>query len=154
FDVARYLSPHSDIVALMVLGHQVEVQNLIAVAGGKTGADPREVGEPLLKAMLFAGAAPLTAPVRGTSSFAAEFARQAPRDSRGRSLRDFDLQTRLFRHPLSYFIYSKSFDAMPAAVKTYVYRRLRDVLAGRDKSPDFAHLSAADRTAILEILRE
>ena len=32
FDTKRYLSPHSDIVALMVLGHQTHVSNLIAVA--------------------------------------------------------------------------------------------------------------------------
>jgi len=70
---------------------------------------------------------------------------------RGRSLRDFDLQTRLFRYPLSYLIYSKSFDALPAGVKTYVYRRLREILSGEDKSKDFAYLSVADRSAILEI---
>ena len=154
FDTARYLSPHSDIVALMVLSHQVEAQNLIALASAKGETSPKEVGEPLVKAMLFAGASPLTAPVQGTSQFAAEFARQGPRDRRGRSLRDFDLKTRLFRYPLSYLIYSKPFDEMPAAVKTYVYSRLREVLTGQDKSAGFAYLSNSDRTAILEILRE
>ena len=154
FDTTRYLSPHSDIVALMVLSHQAEVQNLIALASAKTAATPKEIGEPLVKALLFAGAAPLTGPIKGTSNFAAEFAGQGPRDGRGRSLRDFDLNTRLFRYPLSYLIYSKPFDEMPEDVKAYVYRRLREVLAGTDKSPDFAHLSAQDRTAILEILRE
>ena len=34
------------------------------------------------------------------------------------------------------------------------YRRLNEVLTGADTSEDFAHLSAADRTAILEILRD
>jgi hypothetical protein len=154
FDTTRYPSPHSDIVALMVLAHQVEGQNLIALASGRAGATPQEVGEPLVKAMLFAGAVPLTAPIRGTSNFAAEFANLGPRDSRGRSLRDLDLKTRLFRYPLSYLIYSKPFDEMPQGIKAYVYRRLREVLTGEDKSPDFALLSAADRTAILEILRE
>jgi len=153
FDTKPYLTPHSDIVALMVLVHQKEVQNLIVLAESKGNAAARETGEPLVKAMLFAGAAPLTAPIKGTSSFAAEFSSQGPRDSRGRSLRDFDLQTRLFRYPLSYLIYSKSFDALPAGVKTYVYRRLREVLNGEDKSSDFAHLTAGDRSAILEILR-
>jgi len=32
------------------------------------------------------------------------------------------------------------------------YRRLWSVLLGEDGSPDFAHLSATDRTAIREIL--
>ena len=149
----RSLSPHSDIVALMVLAHQKEVQNLIALANSKGNGAARETGEALVKAMLFAGAAPLTAPVKGTSSFTMDFASQGPRDSRGRSLREFDLQTRMFRYPLSYLIYSKSFDALSADVKTYVYRRLREVLSGEDKSKDFAYLGTADRTAILEILR-
>ena len=153
FDTTPYLTPHSDIVALMVLVHQKEVENRIVLASSKGDAAAKETGESLVKAMLFVGAAPLTAPVKGTSNFAAEFAAQGPRDSRGRSLRDFDLQTRLFRYPLSYLIYSKSFDALPTGVKTYVYRRLREILSGEDKSRDFAYLSASDRTAILEILR-
>jgi hypothetical protein len=153
FDTTPYLTPHSDIVALMVLVHQKEVENRIVLASSKGDAAAKETGEALVKAMLFAGAVPLTAPVKGTSNFAAEFSGQGPRDSRGRSLRDFDLQTRLFRYPLSYLIYGKSFNALPAGVKTYVYRRLREILSGEDKSKDFAYLSAADRTSILEILR-
>jgi len=107
-----------------------------------------------MKAMLFAGAAPFKAPVKGTSSFASEFADRGPRDSHGRSLREFDLKTRLFRYPLSYMIYSNSFTEMPEKVKAYVYRRLSEVLTGTDQSADFAHLSRSDRTAILEILRD
>jgi hypothetical protein len=152
-DTTPYLTPHSDIVALMVLVHQKEVANRIVLANSKGDAAAKETGEALVKAMLFAGAVPLTSPVKGTSNFAAEFAGQGPRDSRGRSLRDFDLRTRLFRYPLSYLIYSKSFDALPAGVKSYVYRRLREILSGEDKSKDFAYLGTADRTAILEILR-
>jgi hypothetical protein len=152
-DTTPYLTPHSDIVALMVLVHQKEVENRIVLASSKGDAAAKETGEALVKAMLFSGAVPLTSPIKGTSSFASEFAAQGPRDSRGRSLRDFDLQTRLFRYPLSYLIYSKSFDALPAGVKSYVYRRLREILSGEDKSKDFAYLSAADRTTILEILR-
>lgn len=154
FDTSRYLTPHSDIVALMVLGHQVETHNLMALALAKAGGPPQEAGEPLVKGLLFAGAAPLAAPVQGTSTFAAEFAARGPRDSKGRSLRDFDLKTRLFRYPLSYLIYTEPFDELPQRMKAYVYRRLREVLGGQDKSPDFAHLSAPDRAAILEILRE
>ena len=154
FDTTRYPSPHSDIVALMVLAHQVEVHNLIALAGAKPDVPPQETGEPLVKAMLFAGAVPLAAPIQGTSTFTTDFASQGPRDARGRSLRDFDLKTRLFRYPLSYVIYSKNYDEMPEGVRAYVRRRLQEVLTGQDKSPDFAHLSTADRTAILEILGE
>jgi hypothetical protein len=153
FDIRPYLTPGSDIVSLMVLTHQKEVQNLIVLASSKGSAAAKETGEALVKAMLFSGAAPLTAPVKGTSTFTTDFANAGPRDGRGRSLRDFDLGTRLFRYPLSYMVYGKSFNALPVSVKTYVYRRLNEVLSGNDKSKDFAHLSAADRTAILEILR-
>jgi hypothetical protein len=153
FDASRYLTPDSDIVALMVLAHQTDVQNLMVLAA-QPSASPKETGEQLLKAMLFSGAVPLTSPIQGTSNFAAEFSARGPRDSNGRSLRDFDLKTRLFRYPLSYLIYSKAFDGIPQPVKTYVYGRLKEVLTGADKSAAFAHLSAADRKAILEILTE
>jgi hypothetical protein len=153
FDTSRYLSPHSDIVALMVLAHQTDVQNLLVLAA-QPAASAKDTGEQLLKAMLFSGAVPLTAPVQGTSNFAAEFSARGPRDTSGRSLRDFDLKTRLFRYPLSYLIYSKTFDGLPQPVKTYFYGRLKEVLTGADKSPAFAHLSAGDRKAILEILTE
>jgi hypothetical protein len=154
FNTSKYLSPHSDIAALMVLGHQMEVQNLITRATADVDSDVPARGEPLVKAMLFADAAPLKEPVKGTSNFAAEFPRLGPHDNRGRSLRELDLKTRLFRYPLSYMIYSKPFDEMPDTVKAYVYRRLNEVLTGQDKSKDFAQISAADRTAIHEILRD
>jgi uncharacterized protein with ATP-grasp and redox domains len=69
-------------------------------------------------------------------------------------LRDFDLQHRMFRYPLSYMIYSEAFDALPDQVKERVYQRLYDVLSGRDQSDKFKRLSSDDRRAVLEILRE
>ena len=77
-----------------------------------------------------------------------------PRDHQGRSLRDLDLTHRVFKYPLSYLIYSDSFDALPAVVKNRVYQRLDEVLTGKDQSEDFAHLSPDDRKAILEILQD
>jgi hypothetical protein len=162
FDTKPYLSPASDIVALMVLGHQTHVYNLIALATYKLQQAPKadisglvkELGEPVVRAMLFSGEAALTDPVAGTSSFADDFIKQGPRDSRGRSLRDLDLKKRLLRYPLSYVIYSDSFDEMPSVLKEYIYRRLREVLSGADTSPAYAHLSAADRDAILAILKD
>jgi hypothetical protein len=179
FKTNAYLTPHSDIVALMVLEHQAEMQNLIGRANLLTRmalyeeasinqalgrpADYRSdstisrikgAGEPLVKYMLFSGEAKLTERVRGPSRFAEEFSKRGPRDRRGRSLRDFDLEHRLFVYPCSYLIYSEAFDALPAPMKDYVYRRLWEVLSGTDTSENFRHLTAADRRAILEILRE
>ncbi|MHC5544150.1 hypothetical protein ACYOEI_38475, partial [Singulisphaera rosea] len=90
--------------------------------------------------------------VAGTSDFAREFAARGPRDPRGRSLREFDLERRLFKYPCSYLVYSEAFDALPGPAKTYLYTRLLDVLTGRDTSPAFARLSADDRRNTLEIL--
>jgi len=159
FDTKPYLSPHSDIVALMVLGHQTHIHNLITVATTNLKNDPTEDAlkddaEHLVAAMLFSDAVALSGPVTGTTPFASDFSQRGPRDSQGRSLHQLDLKTRLLRYPLSYLIYSKSFDAMPKPAKDYVYRRFWEVLSGKDTSPAFAHLSPEDRKAILEILRE
>jgi len=69
-------------------------------------------------------------------------------------LRDFDLKRRLFRYPLSYMIYSEAFDGMPDYVRDKVYRRVYEVLTGIDQSDKFKRLSAEDRRAVLEILRD
>ena len=104
--------------------------------------------------MLFSGEAALTGRLRGTSGFEEEFPKQGPRDSQGRSLRDFDLTTRVFKHPCSYLIYTESFDALPEPVSERIYRGLYDVLTGKDQSEEYAHLSPKTRQAILEILLE
>jgi hypothetical protein len=157
FDTTAYLTEHSDLVALMVLSHQAYVHNLITVANyaARRGADDvAGAAEPLVRALFFARAAEWNGAMAGTSAFAQEFAARGPRDRKGRSLRDLDLQRRLFRYPLSYLIYSESFDALPAPARDYVYRRMREVLTGADPGKDFAHLTAADRQAILEIVRD
>jgi hypothetical protein len=108
--------------------------------------------EELVRYLLFANEAPLEDPVKGTSGFAEEFAARGPRDPKGRSLRDFDLQKRIFKYPCSYLIYSEAFDAIPEPAKVYVYHRLFEVLTGRDQSPEFARLTREDRQSIFEIL--
>jgi hypothetical protein len=160
FDVAPYLAPHSDAVALLVLAHQTYVHNLITAAGYQARSTPDDTmriegaAERLVRAMLLAKEATLPGTVSGTSSFAADFAKAGPHDSRGRSLRDLDLQTRVFKYPFSYLVYSESFDALPPVVKTYVYRRVREVLSGKDQRAEFAHLTPDLRQAISEILTE
>jgi hypothetical protein len=178
FDTSAYLTPHSDIVALMVLEHQAEAHNLIARASIQTrlalhdqellnkglGRAPdyqsettdrriRSVGEPLVRYLLFSGAAKLTDKIRGTSTFAADFVKHGPRDSKGRSLREFDLTRRIFKYPCSYLTYSESFEQLPKAMKEYVYQQMHDVLTDRHYGGGFGHLDASDRQAILEILR-
>jgi hypothetical protein len=177
-DTGRYLTPQSDIVALMVLEHQAQAHNLITRANfltrtalfqqrelnqalGKpederwesTTSRIKDAGEPLVKYLLFHDEAKLTDQISGTSDFAKEFQARGPSDAQGRSLRELDLKKRMFRYPLSYLIYSDSFQALPGEVRDYVWQRLWDILNGRDKNKDFAHLSSADRQAIIEIVR-
>lgn len=181
FYTDAYLSDDSDIVALMVLAHQAHVHNLMAVAQRQTaealkdqqavlrttGEDPPPSGylpitkvrietvtERLLEGMLFMGEANLGSPVRGTSGFAEEFAARGPFDTQGRTLRAFDLETRLFRYPMSFLVYSDAFRTLPEPVKETLYRRLWEVLTGQDESGKFHHLDAEQRSAIMEILTE
>jgi hypothetical protein len=107
-----------------------------------------------LRYLLFTEETPLTAPVSGDPQYAKDFATKGPRDSKGRSLRDFDLQTRLFRYPCSYLIYSEAFDQLPESIREHLLQRLYDILTGRDADPQFAKLAVSDRQAVLEILRE
>jgi len=163
-DASRYLTDFSDIVAHLVLAHQTQMHNLITetnyryrlgfAAGGEQAARQQfeKPAEALIRYLLFASEARLDEPVFGSSKYAGEFAALGPRDAQGRSLRDFDLQKRIFKYPCSYLIYSEAFDAIPGPAKEYIYRRLLEVLTGRDQSPDFASLTAEDRTAILQIL--
>jgi hypothetical protein len=179
FKTSMYLAPHSDIVALMVLEHQAGMLNRLARAGmetrmalhyqreinkalGQPADEPsesaqsriRSVGDDVVDYMLFGNEARLTDRITGTSSFAADFAARGPRDSKGRSLRDLDLKTRLFRYPCSYLIDSQAFDSLPREVKTYIYLRLGDILDGRAAGKDGPRLSPEDSAAIVEILRE
>lgn len=168
-DTSPYSTNKSDIVALLVLQHQVTVQNLLVRASFETrtalaadaGSDPasarrivEKVTEPLVRAMLFVDAAPVEGPIAGTSGFEKQFESRGPRDEAGRSLRDLDLETRVFRYPLSYLIDSEAFGALPEPAKAHVYERLAEILSGEDASPDFARLSPQDRRSILEILTD
>lgn len=159
FDWKPYLTDKSDIVALLVFQHQADVQNLITrlAYDARTPADDQaelvaETAERLLRTMLFVDAVEYTAPISGDAKFTEQFARRAVHDAQGRSLRDLDLTRRLFRYPLSFVIYSAAFDALPAAAQRVFYGRLNDVLRGAETSEDFAHLTAEERGAILEIL--
>jgi hypothetical protein len=179
FDTKPYLTDHSDVVALLVFEHQVYIENLITRANYKgrtmvardTDGQPADaltwdqlpaksrnivkaMLEPLVKALLFVDATKLPARIGGNSGFDRWFQAQGPRDSQGRSLRELDLTTRVFRYPLSYMIYSVGFEGLPGYAHEYVYRRLADILSGRDQSAPYSHLSAADRATALQILTQ
>lgn len=175
-DVRPYRTDKSDIVALLVFEHQAAVQTHLSRAlfksreflarefpdGGLdqplSAASPRLQGlykrllEPVVRSLLFVDAVPFTDSIRGTSGFAEWFEAQGPRDPAGRSLRELDLKTRLFRYPLSHVIYTEAFDGLPRSAREYVYARLREVLAGQGTDGALVDLPEQDRRAILEIL--
>lgn len=168
-DVRPYLSPRSDVVALLVLEHQAHLANLLTRTGWEArleaftappasratilSARVDEAVEELVDYMLFVDEVPLPSKVVGSSGFAEWFAAQGPRDAKGRSLRDFDLTDRMMRYPLSYMIYTPAFDGLPAAVRSAAYRRFWVVLSGQDTNSRYAHLTLQKRQAIVEILR-
>jgi hypothetical protein len=176
FDTAGYPTLYSDIAALMVFEHQAHMTNLItrlgwearvalhgnAPAGAETSASlsaarttrVTDAARDLVDYLLFVDEAELSGRLESGSGFAARFSAEGPHDSRGRSLKQLDLTTRLMRYPCSYMIHTPAFDALPPVAKDAAYRRLWQILSGEEKTPRYAHLSAADRQAIVEILRD
>jgi hypothetical protein len=177
FDTRPYLTDKSDIVALLVLLHQSTVQDRMTevnfdtrTALAKAGKDPsdgrgvtlpaesrkqiREEMDALVDEMLFIGGPGFSSRLTGSSGFDRWFQARGPRDSQGRSLRELDLTSRLFKYPCSYLIYSEAFDALPVYARDYLYARFAKILTGKEQSPQYAVLSAADRKAVLEILMQ
>jgi len=176
FDADGYRTLSSDIVAHLVLTHQAGMINLLTRAAWEArAADPKlhapftstpeqdariaavmeGIAGEVVDYLLFVDEAKLTDKVRGTSGFAERFSGSGPKDRKGRSLYELDLTRRLMKYPCSYLIYSPAFDALPPMVKDPIYRRLWAVLSGQEQDPRYRGvLSAADRQAIVEILRD
>jgi len=177
--IDRYPRTSSDLVALMVLEHQSQMHNFITAAHYETRqaltyqetmnkalerpADFRSesttrrihaAAEQLVRCLLFVDEFPLTSPISGTSQFVNDFQQLGPGDSRGRSLRQFDLQSRLLKYPCSYLVYSEAFDQLPPEVKQQVGQRLSEILCAGSTEQGFEHLSVESRIAIREILEE
>lgn len=173
FDTSPYLSPYSDIVALMVFDHQMRLMNLFTRAGWEVrwalyeqhsesspGTRPdlaaviRNAADELADYLLFVDETPLPSRIEGTSGFAERFAAEGPLDSQRRSLRQFDLETRLMRYRCSYMIYSAAFDHLPTQLKDAIYQRMWRILSGQEKRSKYASWPLAGREAVIEILRE
>jgi len=167
FDTDAYLSPYSDIVALMVFEHQMHMMNLLTRIGWQARrllrngnaqdsqtSSLKASAEELVDYMLFVDEATLSNKIEGTSGFMEKFSAGGPSDSRGRSLRQFDLEHHLMRYPCSYMIYSDVFDALPSEAKGAVYQRMWLILSRAVADAKYARLSPSGRQAVLEILRE
>lgn len=161
FDTTKYLSPDSDLVAHLVLDHQVHAHNLITRVSMEyqLGLES-DARQRLVRYLLFLDEAPLTAPVKGTSGYQDWFARQGKRDSQGRSLKDFDLKTRLFQYRLSYLIYTDGFQKMPAGPRLRILKDIYEFLNADDSTlkadwdVDPQNFPLAERQVILQIVAE
>jgi hypothetical protein len=159
-DAGKFPVPSSDVVALLVLEHQVHMMNLLtrlrldveALGENESLERVRSSSEEVLKYLIFIEEAPLAAPVRGNSDFARQFESIGPADAQGRALRQLDLKKRLFKYPCSFMVYSPSFEALPLRARRHLYLRLWQVLSGEDESGDFKSLPAEARAAVREIL--
>jgi hypothetical protein len=176
FDADGYRSLSSDIVAHLVFTHQTGMTNLLTRASWEARAadpslhppftsSPEEeariatmmsgIASEVVDYLLFIDETKLTDQVRGGSGFAERFSAIGPRDRKGRSLYELDLNRRLLKYPCSYLIYSPAFDALPPRAKDPIYRRLWEVLSGQEQDAQYrSALSRADRQAIVEILRD
>lgn len=175
FKTELYLTPNSDIDALMVLEHQVHIQNMItrvnydvrnllvreftsvmneSEISQETKTRITEITEPLVEAMFMVGEAEITDSMNGNTAYRNNFEVRGPVDSKGRSLRQLDLESRLFRYPLSYLVYSSEFKALPGLAKEMIYNRFSAILNGNDNSDSFSHIDENDKLAIYEILAE
>jgi len=181
FDTGRYLTNHSDIIALLVLEHQTAMQNVITRAGMNCrrmleyqSALQREMKTTSREELafesvrsVFAGAmqdvvddllyyqeAELPAGLEGWPAFQRAFQANARRNRAGQSLKDFSLNGHLFESRCSYLIYSESFLALPELLKKRIYARLREVLEAETPVPRYAYLAKEERARIVNILRE
>lgn len=179
-----WLSSRSDIVALMVLEHQTQMHNTFTRANfevrrrlyeldqafpnykaGNSNGDGIEekrefdlvvddLAEQIVDYMLFVNEAKIDSRIKGSSKFVRDFVARGPSDSQGRSLREFDLQSRMFQYPCSYLIYSTAFETLEAPLREKIYDRLWRILTQKDKSKKYKHLDMETSQAILSILRE
>jgi hypothetical protein len=181
FSTTPYLRPTSDIVALLVLEHQMTVQNCLTRAGlttrrmiayqhGLQKAFKETVtDEPVYESvqsvmtntvqdvvdhLLFLGAAPLPDGVVGHEAFRLALAAGAPRSAEGHTLKDLHLQGRLFRFRCSYLIYSTAFRGLPDTLKLRVLDRLRTELQSTDPNGRYAYIPGEERQQIFSLLRQ
>jgi hypothetical protein len=184
FETADWLSPHSDIVALLVLGHQTQMHNTLTAANfavrraehehalaypDSSTVDRTDGGEEaqlelqtlidqaasrVVDKLLFVGEAPIPTAIQGSTDFADAFRQRGPFDREGRSLREFDLHSRVFRYPCSYLIYSDSFKSLEESLRQRILNQLHDRLTTDTPPPKDAHLDRPTRVAIRQILTE
>jgi hypothetical protein len=170
FDWARYPAQTSDLFAHLLHEHQIGFHNLVtlglyrtrdalAVGGGSVRLQDRqeldEIAWRLVRYLLFQGEVALPeGGLRPDPELRNAFlARQIVGPS-GRSLRELDLENRLFKNRCSYMIYTKGFAALPREFRQRVLRGLTLALAEQGAPAEFGYLPPEEKRSIRLILRE
>ncbi len=113
------------------------------------------LADELVRYLLFADEAKFPAGgIRVDPQYREDFLADRKEASNGISLKDLDLETRIFKHPCSYLIHSDVFQATSDLFKQRVYQVLGEALSIEKPNPDFAYLSVTEKEAIRGILRE
>jgi len=174
FNTSNYPVSTSEIEALLVFDHQVRMQFVLIESAYKVrqaifdyqktsskensaniSALLKEVTETIVSELLFKEEFPLGGKIVDTSQpgkFVTEFKAKSKTDSRGRSLRDLDLQSRLFKYRCSYMIYSKSFRDSSKILKNSVLNRIKEIMTSESPQLGYEYLEAEEKKTIFDIL--
>lgn len=172
-DTRPYPRPSSDIVALLVLEHQVKMHNLINAAGwnyrrslhfmkqlnpdvaegdGSAGGVADRGAEQIVDYLFFKDEADLGEGVEGDAGFQQQWINRFPKSKAGESLAEFRLYGRIFKNRCSYMVYSDAFRGMPLVLRKKVIARMKQVLRG--EITGFEYLKPSERGRIDGILSE
>lgn len=154
FDTSRYPAATSDALNLLILEHQIGMYNTLTRVGQQARLGQDAAAAEIVDRLLFRRAAPLPAGVQQNAAFVKAFQAGAPRSAAGDTLKDLQLDGRLFRNRCSYLIYSEAFSALPAKLKSEIYALLFEALRSPDPAHRYAYLEPAEKQRILAILQE
>jgi len=139
-DLSQQLTPHSDLVALMVFEHQIDAHNLMVRTnyawqidehhGTSAGGDARwrQEADALVDHLLFTTQLRFNQPIAGTSRFAEEFSQRGRSQEQAIPLRQLDLKTRVFGSPVSYTVKSAFYRSLPISVRRYITEQITNRL--------------------------
>jgi hypothetical protein len=166
---AKYPAETSDILPHLLHEHQVGFVNRVVEAGYRTRtalfisngkltpaqeAELEDQAKIVTRYLLFADEVPLPpGGVEPDPAYRSDFLRDRRATIQGLSLKDLDLNTRLFKHRCSYMIYSELFQKLPAVLKDRIQQRLKAALNETPANEEFNYLPAAERHAIRGILK-
>lgn len=176
-DLGRYPVPTSDLLPHLLHEHQngfahraveaaYRARSYYHAAESQTGRERGRLSAPhllelqrqanrLVRYLLFADEVALpNGGVEGVPEYKEYFLRNRKPAGNGLALKDFDLETRLFRVRCSYMIYSDTFAGLHPEFKALVYRTLAEAISTARPNPEYSYLSPGEKEAIRVILRD